>query len=83
MAKFSTTCLTKKCDTPSSVSYPISIKTVVECTNCFISLIFVAYFCIFSVKLDGNEVKMQNFESSVKIGHCVLVKHTVLGQIVA
>ena len=53
MAKFMTTCLTKKCAAPFCVTYPISIETVVMSTNCFISLFFFVYFCNFSVKLGG------------------------------
>ena len=83
MAKFSTTCLPKRCAAPSCVSCLISIETAGNSTNYFISLIFIEYFCIFGVKLDINELKMQDFESSVKIGHCVFVICTVLGQNVA
>ena len=80
MAKFLTTCLTKKCAVPSCVTYPIFIETVVRSTNCFISCIFFVYFCNFSVKLGGNDFKKKDFESSVDIGNCVFMKLGILGQ---
>ena len=80
MAKFLTTCLTKKCAAPSCVTYPIFIETVVRSMNCFISLIFFVYFCNFSVKLGGNDFKKKDFESSVDIGNCVFKKLGILGQ---
>ena len=80
MAKFMTTSLTKKCTTPSCVTYPKSIETVVRSMNYFISLIFSVYFCNFSVKLGGNDFKKTDFESSADIGHCVFMKLGILGQ---